>query len=27
MCCTVLVLTSFAHIPWLAQVFPKSGVH
>jgi decaprenyl-phosphate phosphoribosyltransferase len=27
MCCTVLVLTSFAHIPWLAEVFPKSGVH
>ncbi len=26
-CCTVLVLTSFVHIPWLAQVFPKSGIH
>jgi decaprenyl-phosphate phosphoribosyltransferase len=26
-CCTVLVLTSFVHLPWLAQVFPKSGVH
>jgi 4-hydroxybenzoate polyprenyltransferase len=26
-CCTVLILTSFVQIPWLAQVFPKSGVH
>jgi len=26
-CCTVLAVTSFVHFPWLAQVFPKSGVH
>lgn len=26
-CCTVLVVTSFVHFPWLAQVFPKSGLH
>ncbi|MGA2205869.1 MAG: hypothetical protein ABSG10_03970 [Terracidiphilus sp.] len=26
-CCTVLVFTSFVHIPWLAQLFPKPGVH
>lgn len=26
-CCTVLVLTSFVQMPWLAQLFPKSGVH
>ena len=26
-CCAVLVLTSFLRIPWLAQVFPKSGAH
>jgi decaprenyl-phosphate phosphoribosyltransferase len=25
-CCTVLVITSFVHLPWLAQMFPKSGV-
>jgi decaprenyl-phosphate phosphoribosyltransferase len=25
-CCTVLVITSFVHFPWLAQMFPKSGV-
>jgi decaprenyl-phosphate phosphoribosyltransferase len=27
LCCTVLVITSFVHFPWLAQMFPKSGVH
>jgi hypothetical protein len=26
-CCTVLVLTSFMHFPWLAHLFPKSGVN
>jgi 4-hydroxybenzoate polyprenyltransferase len=26
-CCTVLVLTSFVHFPWLAHLFPKSGVN
>jgi decaprenyl-phosphate phosphoribosyltransferase len=26
-CCTVLVITSFVHFPWLVQMFPKSGVH
>ncbi|MGA3335351.1 MAG: hypothetical protein ABSC62_14440 [Terracidiphilus sp.] len=26
-CCTVLVLTPFVHMPWLAQLFPKPGVH
>jgi decaprenyl-phosphate phosphoribosyltransferase len=26
-CCTVLILTSFIQMPWLAQVFPKSGAH
>jgi ABC-type dipeptide/oligopeptide/nickel transport system permease subunit len=26
-CSTVLIVTSFVHMPWLAQVFPKSGVH
>jgi 4-hydroxybenzoate polyprenyltransferase len=25
-CCTVLVLTSFVQMPWLAQIFPKSGI-
>jgi decaprenyl-phosphate phosphoribosyltransferase len=25
-CCIVLVVTSFVHLPWLAQVFPKSVV-
>ena len=25
-CCAVLVFTSFVQIPWLAQVFPKSGL-
>lgn len=24
-CCTVLVVTSFVHLPWLADLFPKSG--
>ncbi len=27
LCCTVLIVTSFVDIPWLAQIFPKSGVH
>ncbi len=27
LCCTVLVLTSFVHFPWLQQIFPKSGAH
>jgi len=27
LCCTVLVLTSFVEMPWLAQIFPKSGMH
>jgi decaprenyl-phosphate phosphoribosyltransferase len=26
-CCIVLVITSFVDLPWLARVFPKSGVH
>ena len=26
-CCSVLVVTSFVHFPWLAQLFPKSGIH
>jgi decaprenyl-phosphate phosphoribosyltransferase len=26
-CCIVLGITSFLHLPWLAQVFPKSGIH
>jgi decaprenyl-phosphate phosphoribosyltransferase len=26
-CCMVLGVTSFLHLPWLAQVFPKSGIH
>lgn len=26
-CCIVLVVTSFISFPWLAQLFPKSGVH
>lgn len=26
LCCIVLVVTSFVHLPWLAQIFPKSGV-
>jgi len=26
LCCTALVITSFVHFPWLAQMFPKSGV-
>ena len=26
-CGTVLIVTSFVHMPWLLQVFPKSGVH
>lgn len=25
-CSTVLIVTSFVHLPWLAQVFPKSGL-
>ena len=25
-CSTVLIVTSFLHLPWLAQVFPKSGL-
>lgn len=25
-CSTVLVVTSFVHLPWLAQMFPKSGL-
>jgi 4-hydroxybenzoate polyprenyltransferase len=27
LCCTVLIVTSFVDFPWLAQLFPKSGVH
>jgi len=27
LCCTVLVLTSFVRMPWLAQIFPKSSIH
>jgi 4-hydroxybenzoate polyprenyltransferase len=26
-CCTVLVVTSFISLPWLGQLFPKSGAH
>jgi decaprenyl-phosphate phosphoribosyltransferase len=26
-CSIVLVVTSFVNLPWLAQLFPKSGVH
>jgi decaprenyl-phosphate phosphoribosyltransferase len=26
-CCMVLSVTSFVHLPWLAQLFPKSGIH
>jgi decaprenyl-phosphate phosphoribosyltransferase len=26
-CCFVLFVMSFVNLPWLAQVFPKSGVH
>jgi decaprenyl-phosphate phosphoribosyltransferase len=26
-CCVVLIFTSFVNLPWLKQVFPKSGVH
>ncbi len=26
LCSTVLVVTSFVHFPWLAQIFPKSGI-
>jgi decaprenyl-phosphate phosphoribosyltransferase len=26
LCCLVLGITSFIHLPWLAQVFPKSGI-
>jgi decaprenyl-phosphate phosphoribosyltransferase len=26
-CSTVLAVTSFIHLPWLAQLFPKSGIH
>jgi 4-hydroxybenzoate polyprenyltransferase len=26
-CCTVLIVTSFVNLPWLVQLFPKSGVH
>jgi decaprenyl-phosphate phosphoribosyltransferase len=26
-CSTVLVITSFVNLPWLAQLFPKSGAH
>lgn len=26
-CSIVLIVTSFVHMPWLAEVFPKSGVH
>jgi 4-hydroxybenzoate polyprenyltransferase len=26
-CSMVLVITSFVNLPWLAQLFPKSGVH
>ncbi len=27
LCCMVLIVTSFVNFPWLAQIFPKSGVH
>lgn len=26
LCCTVLIVTSFVNFPWLAQIFPSSGV-
>lgn len=26
LCCTVLVLTCFVHLPWLQRLFPKSGM-
>jgi len=26
-CSTVLVITTFVNMPWLAQLFPKSGIH
>lgn len=26
LCSTVLIVTSFVHLPWLVQIFPKSGV-
>jgi hypothetical protein len=26
-CCVDLGATSFLHLPWLAQEFPKSGIH
>jgi decaprenyl-phosphate phosphoribosyltransferase len=26
LCCAVLVITSFVNLPWLAQLFPKSGI-
>lgn len=26
-CSTVLIVTSFVNLPWLLQLFPKSGVH
>lgn len=26
-CCVVLVTMSFIDLPWLAQIFPKSGIH
>jgi hypothetical protein len=26
-CCVDLGATSFRHLPWLAQEFPKSGIH
>lgn len=27
LCCSVLVVTSCIHLPWLKEVFPKSGIH
>jgi decaprenyl-phosphate phosphoribosyltransferase len=26
-CCVILCLTSFVHMPWLARMFPESGSH
>lgn len=26
LCCAVLIVTSFVHLPWLARLFPKSGI-
>jgi ABC-type dipeptide/oligopeptide/nickel transport system permease subunit len=26
-CCLVLVVMTFVDLPWLAQMFPKSGIH